>query len=255
MKYRVIVSPDLEVSVESFLSEGGKEIPEIVPITQAREKISGAIILLVNDLSNKDLEEVISQSRNEYDNLFFLIADAIDCREGLKPGGARRMVRVAQYLGPELNLSPSEQWILEHACVLRDIGKIEIPNEILLKKSVLSYEEWVMLKSHSKLGADLLGKLGIFPELVPVISAHHESYDGDGYPLGLEGEQIPFLARVLKVIDVYCAMTSYRIYRSSIATKEEAIEHIKEERGKHFDPKVVDAFLRANIVEKDEVVN
>lgn len=253
MKYRVVVSPELELALSNLLLGTDSDMPQVMNFTEAGKGISGAIMVLSGDLSHINIKEVLSTCRREYEGLFFLIADAIDCREGLKPGGARRMVKVAQCLGAELKLSPSDQWVLEHACVLRDVGKLKVSNDILLKKSVLSYEEWVLLKSHAKLGADMLSEWGIFPELVPVISAHHESYDGDGYPLGLEGEQIPFLARVLKVIDVYCAMTSFRIYRSSIATKEEAVEHLKEERGKHFDPRVVDAFLRAGIVDVDDI--
>lgn len=251
MKYRVAFSPKLRDMVEELPCEVLDEAPNVLDLSKMGNGVSGILMFLTDDLRCEGLKESFAICRKEYDSLFFLIADAIDCREGLKPGGAMRMTRIARELGVVLGLSDSEMWILEHSCVLRDIGKLKISNDILLKKSVLSYEEWVLLKSHPKLGADILNGLGIFPELVPVIESHHESYDGDGYPLGIEGEQIPFLARVLKVVDVYCAMTSFRIYRSYIASYEEGLEHLREERGKHFDPQVVDAFIEAKIVEKE----
>lgn len=213
---------------------------------------SGVLMAIVGKTAlDKGLEH-IQLPRREYDELFLLLADAIEIREGIPRGGTRRMVRLARLLGKVLALSPNELWLLEHSCALRDIGKLKISNEVLLKKTVLTYDEWVLLKSHAQLGAELLKELGIFPELVDIISAHHESYDGDGYPRGLEGEQIPYLARILKVLDVYCAMTSPRSYRKHVATQQEALSHLQEERGKHFDPNVVDAFLNANIVEQDK---
>ncbi|MCX8064734.1 MAG: HD domain-containing protein [Candidatus Hydrogenedentes bacterium] len=253
MKYRLAVSLGQNERTGKVFAEDVEDFPHVIDLSGEKVSLSGVLMILTDNVSNEGVRDAIDVCRNEYDSLFFLIADAIDCRESLKPGGARRMVKIARYLGSVLGLSTSEQWVLEHACVLRDIGKIQVSNEILLKKSVLSYEEWIMLKSHPKLGADILKGLGIFPELIPVIESHHECYDGDGYPLGIEGEEIPFLARVLKVLDVYCAMTSFRIYRSGIATKEEALEHLKDERGKHFDPKVVDAFIEAKVVEREDV--
>ncbi|HOK09657.1 MAG TPA: HD domain-containing phosphohydrolase [Candidatus Hydrogenedens sp.] len=224
-----------------------RENPIIFVCDEHKKSYSGALLAVTY---MKDMESALTcvdTLKNEYNFLFYMIADAIDSREGIPTGSARRMVKIAELLGKQLHLSSSQLWVLEHACVLRDIGKVKVSNDILLKKTVLSYEEWMMLKSHAQLGADMLKEFGVFPELVEVIASHHESYDGDGYPLGLEGDEIPFLSRVLKVIDVYCAITSPRMYRMGFATREEALIHLQEERGKHFDPEVVDAFLEIDV--------
>ena len=181
----------------------------------------------------------------EQEGLLTLIGDAVGIREEIPVGSTARVRDHATRFAQALGLSPDDQLTLERGAVLRDIGKITLSNELLLKKSVLDFDEWTLLKSHSKLGGDVLRERGLCLDVLPVIEHHHECYDGDGYPGHLEGEDIPYLARILRIVDVYCAMTSPRHYRSTHASHEEAALHLTEERGKHFDPELVDVFLKA----------
>ncbi len=252
MKFRIISSTFAPQVINKITKAFPDDEKPIVLNPQDDETIiSGTIMAIALSTQIDNTINVIETIRNEYDSLFYLISDAIDCREGIPPGGSRRMVKIAQAIGRILQLNDNQQWILEHSCVLRDIGKLRISNDILLKKTVLDYDEWILLKSHAHLGANLLREWNIFPEITEVIASHHECYDGDGYPEGLEGEQIPYLSRILKVLDVYCAMTSRRAYRSGVATREEAIEYLLEERGKHFDPEIIDAFMHIDLQNVD----
>jgi HD-GYP domain-containing protein (c-di-GMP phosphodiesterase class II) len=183
----------------------------------------------------------------EQEELLYLLADAVDCRESIPLGSARRFREHATRFARAVNLSQEDQFVLERATILRDIGKIRLSNELLLKSSVLDYDEWMLLKAHSHLGAELLRERNVSADVADIVQYHHECYDGDGYPEHLEKDAIPLLARMLRVIDVYCAMTSPRHYRASLATHEQGIEHLTKERGKHFDPALVDAFIKANV--------
>jgi|GEM_PF-1474905 len=252
MKFRIVSSsltPQVLKKIKSVF--GGEDTPVVLDLKDKTASCSGVIMAMVQNAQINTVVDIINIAKREYDSLFYLISDAIDSREEIPMGSARRMVRIAREIGRVLELHENQLWILEHSCVLRDIGKLRISNDILLKKTVLTYDEWVLLQSHARIGAHLLKEWDIFPEIAEVIASHHECYDGDGYPEGLEGEQIPFLSRILKVLDVYCAMTSPRKYRLGRATREEAIEYFREERGKHFDPQIIDAFMTININEID----
>lgn len=252
MNFRIVsstLSPQVLKKIRNAFDE--ENIPIIIDSNDENASYSGILMAIIQSTQIDNVIDIMHIAKKEYNSLFYLISDAIDAREGIPAGGSRRMVKIAKEMGKILNLTANQLWALEHACVLRDIGKLRISNDILLKKTVLTYDEWVLLKSHAHIGANLLKELNIFPELVEVIASHHECYDGDGYPEGLEGEQIPFLSRVLKVLDVYCAMTSRRSYRSGIATREEALEYFREERGKHFDPQIVDTFMKIDLDDID----
>lgn len=176
-----------------------------------------------------------------------LFALAMDAREGNLPGTAQRVHEHASRFAQALNLEPEDRLTLETAGFLQDIGKLRISNEILLKKALLTYDEWMQLQSHPKLGADLLLELGLFTNCAEIIRYHHECYDGTGYPERIERDAIPYLSRALRIVDVYCAMTSPRTYRKGTHSNEQAIEHLQNERGKHFDPELVDIFISAGV--------
>lgn len=180
-------------------------------------------------------------------SVLLLLAEAIDCRESFVPGSSQRLLEHATAFSVALGLSKPDQVLLERASLLRDIGKLQIKNDVLLKDGLLTYDEWELIHRHPHLGADMVKDMDGFSDLEPIIRFHHETWDGDGYPDRLEGEDIPYLARALKIIDVYCAMTSPRPYRDNVHAKEGALEHIKSEQGKHFDPEMVDVFLKNDI--------
>ena len=129
------------------------------------------------------------------------------------------------------------------AALLHDVGKIGVPDEILIKAGPLSAEEWTMMRLHPIVGANIVRSLKPIAHIAPLINAHQERYDGSGYPCGLKGDEIPLGARILAVVDAYEAMTNDRVYRKA-RSSEEATQELKHNGGTPFDPNVVDAFLQ-----------
>ena len=134
--------------------------------------------------------------------------------------------------------------LIKKAAQLHDIGKIGIDDSILNKPGKLTPEEFDVVKQHPSKAEEILKPLEFLNEALSLIKLHHERYDGKGYPLGVNGEEIPLGARIMAVADTYDAMISGRPYRKSVFTKEQVIEEIKSNAGTQFDPKIVDAFLR-----------
>jgi putative two-component system response regulator len=188
---------------------------------------------------------LILGTRNE--ELLRLFAEAVDCREGFAPGSSVCVMEHAARFARALGLSPDDQLTLERGALLRDLGKMRIPNAVLLKAGALTYDEWSLVQQHPHLGAELALGTSALKDTAAIVRNHHECYDGDGYPDGLERDAIPYLARIVKILDVYCAMTSPRHYRKGYSSHEETVEYLRTERGKHFDPDLVDVFISAHI--------
>jgi HD-GYP domain-containing protein (c-di-GMP phosphodiesterase class II) len=156
-------------------------------------------------------------------------------------------VRVAEYsviLANALRLSPREIQEIELAGLLHDIGKIGIPDSVLLKSSRLNRAEFELMKSHPARSGKILAAIGPLDSILPAIRNHHERFDGQGYPDGLRGEEIPLFARIIFIADTYDAMTSTRPYRLALE-KELAFRELRKYAGTQFDPDLVDAFIRA----------
>ncbi|WP_051590951.1 HD-GYP domain-containing protein [Bacillus sp. UNC438CL73TsuS30] len=130
-----------------------------------------------------------------------------------------------------------------YACLLHDIGKIHIPDHILMKSGSLTKEEYEIIKSHTVVGAEAVSKVVGFKDSIGVIRSHHERWDGEGYPDVLKGEEIPYLARVTSIADAFDAMTSTRSYRAALSI-EEAYKRILEGKGTQFDPELVEQFKK-----------
>jgi HD-GYP domain-containing protein (c-di-GMP phosphodiesterase class II) len=145
-------------------------------------------------------------------------------------------------LSEAMGLSSATTDIVVKSGVLHDIGKIATPDEILFKAGPLTDAEWIEMQKHAAFGADILAELPALAPFAPIVRAHHERWDGKGYPHGLKGEQIPFEARVVAVADAFHAMISSRPYRPAIAQRE-AMEILREGRGTQWDAEVVDAML------------
>jgi len=172
------------------------------------------------------------------------LVGALELREPETARHSRRVAAYALLLADELGIrATSERDALSQAAVLHDIGKIGVPDRILLKESGLSDDEWSVIRRHPELGAALLGDLSWLRAARALILAHHERWDGHGYPRGLAGVEIPFGARVFAVADAFDALTSQRPYHLALPF-EVAIERIALDRGQAFDAAVVDAFLR-----------
>jgi HD-GYP domain-containing protein (c-di-GMP phosphodiesterase class II) len=151
---------------------------------------------------------------------------------------ARYSVLTATALG----LDEKEQNILRRAGWVHDIGKIAVPDGVLLKQGPLSEEEWKLIRQHVEFSETILRGIAHLADVVPAVAAHHEWFDGSGYPRRLKGRRIPVTARVLAVADAYSAMTNDRPYRSAMSS-DEAIAELRRAAGTQFDPRVVEAFV------------
>ena len=150
--------------------------------------------------------------------------------------------KYAVELGKKMNLSEKELKNLKMLAKLHDIGKVGIPEEILSKPGKLKKEEYEIIKTHAEKGYRIAMFNPEFEKIAPCILAHHEKYDGTGYPLGLKGNDIPLLARIINVVDSYDAMTNKRVYKGSLSA-EEAKKELKKNSGTQFDPMIVEEFL------------
>jgi len=156
---------------------------------------------------------------------------------------AQRVVYFAKAIACYLQLSEEEVYLAALAALLHDIGKVGIPNAILQKPGPLSEDEWRIMRLHPEIGGRmLLVAGGNFARLAPIVAAHHERWDGCGYPMGLKGEKIHIVARILAVADSYDAMISYRHYQQILSPAEARAELLRY-RGSQYDPLVVKAFL------------
>jgi HD-GYP domain-containing protein (c-di-GMP phosphodiesterase class II) len=143
----------------------------------------------------------------------------------------------------EVGYMAEEIALFRQGVLLHDIGKMGIPDSILLKPGPLEPEEWVIMRQHPIYAWQLLKDIPYLQQALDIPYYHHEKWDGSGYPLGLEGEEIPLSARIFAIVDVWDALNSDRPYRPAWP-EEEVIEYIRQQSGKHFDPKLVELFLR-----------
>ncbi len=171
-------------------------------------------------------------------------ARAIDANSHWTAGHSERVTRVAIEIGRQLELSAAELDTLERGGLLHDIGKIAVPPAVLDKTGKLSDDEWAVMRRHPVVGCEILSPIPAFADALPIVRSHHERMDGTGYPDRLYGDEIPYLARVLAVADVFDALASDRPYRAGMTTAE-ACEIIQRGSGAHFDPRIVRAFLDA----------
>ena len=232
----------------------------IVPL-KIREKVFGVLAAIIRRdavrFSEKDLYylsfmaqsaahsiENLALYENIYENLFatlYAFVNAVEVRDLYTRQHSSRVTGISLILGKQLGCTGEELDILNFAGHLHDIGKIGIRDDILLKPGRLTSQEFKKIKEHPAIGANILKQLGMWEKERQIIRCHHERFDGTGYPDGLKGEQIPFLARILSVADVYDAMASDRAYRKRME-EELILKVINEGAGTQFDPNVVVAF-------------
>jgi HD-GYP domain-containing protein (c-di-GMP phosphodiesterase class II) len=179
--------------------------------------------------------------------LLELLAQAIEVRESGTLDCPRRMCAVAMQLADAVDLNDDERLALEKCVYVHDIGKICLSNDVLLKKSLLSHDDWVLLRDHTRIGAELVAGIPFLQDTQEVVLRHHECFDGTGYPDELEGDAIPKLGHLMKIIDVYSSMTSPRHYRKTVGSRDEALDLLREEQGKRFHPEYVQAFFDRNV--------
>jgi PAS domain S-box-containing protein/putative nucleotidyltransferase with HDIG domain len=167
---------------------------------------------------------------------------ALDLRDKETEGHTQRVTELTVQLARAMGFSPQELVQIRRGALLHDIGKMGIPDQILLKPDKLTDEEWEIMRKHPTYAYELLKPIAYLRPALEIPYSHHEKWDGSGYPLGLKGEQIPLAARIFAVADVYDALTSDRPYRAGWP-KEKVLEYIRSLAGIHFDPQVVQIFL------------
>jgi HD-GYP domain-containing protein (c-di-GMP phosphodiesterase class II) len=188
------------------------------------------------------LEAYTSELEKSYAETIRSLASTIDARDSQTEMHSERVTRLALALGRYVGLSDPELQSLSNGAQLHDIGKIGIPDVILLKRAGLTDDEWALMRRHPMIGYDMLKDVGFLGEALPVIRHHHERWDGGGYPDGLSGEEIPVVARIFAIVDAFDAITSDRTYRRG-STVTEALARIESDAGTHFDHDLVAAFV------------
>jgi putative nucleotidyltransferase with HDIG domain len=182
------------------------------------------------------LEEILLQT-------VVSLAKAIDARDSYTGDHSQRMADMATRISQAINLSEPEIEAVYWAGLLHDIGKIGVEDKILRKPGPLTKEEWVVMKEHPIVGANIVAPVKSLAPVAPLIRAHHERFDGSGYPYGLEGDDIPLGSRILAVVDAYMAIRDERVY-SKKHTHKQSIKELKKFSGTQFDPQVVEVFCR-----------
>jgi diguanylate cyclase (GGDEF)-like protein/putative nucleotidyltransferase with HDIG domain len=171
------------------------------------------------------------------------LSATVDARDAYTAGHSRRVQQLALAIGRELGLSQAELDLLGHAALFHDIGKLAIPDAILLKPASLTDGEWELMQRHADEGARIIDRLGFLNDAVPAIRHHHERFDGTGYPDGLKGEEIPLGARIIHVADALDSMLTTRIYRAARPASE-ALDELRRAAGTQFCPRCVTALER-----------
>ncbi|QZY55207.1 HD domain-containing phosphohydrolase [Crassaminicella profunda] len=205
------------------------------------EKGSHEMIRLAKSINtlSEEIERRIKEQENNYLESVKTLVMSLEVKDAYTKGHSERVSFYAYHLGEAVGYKNIDT--LVNAALVHDIGKIAIPEVILNKPGKLTKEEYEIMKTHPDQGYKILDASHMFKDIKYIIKYHHERYDGKGYPDGLQGEQIPYGARILAVADVFDALTSNRAYREAMSVGE-AMEIIKKDTGTHFDPLLVEAF-------------
>ncbi|WP_423243321.1 diguanylate cyclase [Clostridium rectalis] len=206
------------------------------------ESYSSILEELKNDITNDEIE-VISSIKT--------LIGVINSKDNYTYGHVERMIMYCGLLEEELNLNERDKKILKYAAYMHDVGKINISEELLNKKGKLTEEEFSIMKNHPINSAEIIKPIKSLKEIIPIILYHHEKYNGTGYPKKLKGEEIPYLARILAVINTFDVITTNRLYRNK-STYEDAVNRLNECKYSWFDPYIVDAFIRVLNNNKDK---
>jgi putative nucleotidyltransferase with HDIG domain len=210
---------------------------------QAAMAINNARLFDELQAANLDLEAANAELQIAYEATLQGWVRALDLRDRETEGHTQRVTALTQELARKVGLGEQELVHIKRGALLHDIGKMGIPDGILLKAGDLSPEEREQMQQHPGLAYEMLSPIEFLRPAIDIPYCHHEKWDGSGYPRGLHGDQIPFAARIFSIVDVWDALTSQRPYRAPL-DHTEVRQYIREQSGTHFDPQIVDVFLQ-----------
>jgi HD-GYP domain-containing protein (c-di-GMP phosphodiesterase class II) len=200
------------------------------------------ITALITWIVGETWESHLKHLQESYDLTLKGWAKALEYRDGETEGHSQRVTELCVALARKLGIRDEEILNIQRGALVHDIGKMAIPDRILFKPGPLDETEWAMMKQHPALARELISGIPFLQPAMAIPYSHHEYWDGSGYPNGLKGEEIPLAARIFTVIDQWDALRSDRPYRKAWTT-ESVTDYLRKNRGKIFDPRIVDAFL------------
>lgn len=227
------------LDIQGYCEKSDKPDQLILLIESGMKAI--AQMQLIKDINIK-LQDTYNALEQAYLETIQTLRFSVEAKDSYTRGHSDRVSEYSVLIGKYLNLPESDLKLLKIGGLFHDIGKIGIPDSILLKETKLTNDEYSEIKNHPTIGAHILSNASIFKDMIPIVKHHHERYDGFGYPSGLKGENIPLLARISAVADAFDAMTSRRTYRNSLPL-EIVKEEIEKNKGTQFDPRIADVFL------------
>ncbi|MGH3442029.1 MAG: HD-GYP domain-containing protein [Nitriliruptorales bacterium] len=237
-----VAAADLERTFDSYPGTARRMLGALArSLTYAREEVQRHNLLLEERVADRTRE--VRETQLE---VLRRLGQAVEMRDAETGSHILRMSRYAEALARAIGLTPAECDLVLNAAPMHDIGKIGVPDAVLLKPGALSGEEWAIMQSHTVVGARMLegSTSRLIQEAGRIALNHHERWDGEGYPNGVAGEDIPLSARICSISDVFDALTSERPYKDEWPV-ERAVEEIEAQRGKMFDPVLVDVFKDA----------
>ena len=213
------------------------------PLRDANGRVIGVIGVSTDVTERVTAERALRRAREE---TITRLARAVEIRSAETGGHIDRMGRFCELIADRMGMSADDVELIRMASPMHDVGKIAVPDSVLLKPGPLDAAERAVMETHAEIGRELLAGSGEeLPELAATITwTHHERFDGSGYPRGLGGEEIPVAGRIAAVGDVFDALTHDRVYRPAMPV-EEAVDLMRRASGAHFDPEVLDCFLEA----------
>ncbi|MBE7704533.1 MAG: HD domain-containing protein [Cyanobacteria bacterium SIG29] len=210
-------------------------------LTAETEELINLPDITISQLQNNraELTALIGDLSSEQQWFVENLAKAVDAKSNFKNNYSQDVADLAKEISTEIGLNEKTKDLIYYAALLRNIGKITLPEELFNKKEKLSKEDWEKLQNHPNVGVSILMSINFLSEVVPYINYHKERWDGKGEPEGLKGRSIPFGSRIIGIADAYCAMTSERTYRNALSSAK-ALEIIQSESGIKWDPELVE---------------
>ncbi|MGA2639913.1 MAG: HD domain-containing phosphohydrolase [Spirochaetia bacterium] len=233
----ITAKPELEAKLEGLQKGADDYLPKPINIRELDARIKNLLV-------TRNLQRALAREAElgaKMEELSMSFSQSLEIRDFNTAGHSRDVLHLGTIIAEGIGV-PVDRMLMD-SLLLHDIGKLGIPDRILLKESPLTEEEWKIMKTHPELGASLLGHFESYREISAIILAHQEHFDGSGYPRGLKGDRIPLFARIIAIADAYHAMTSNRPYRKALPARE-AVRELKRNSGKQFDAALVDAFMK-----------